>query len=94
MKRLFRVRVHGSGFVMEMEGGERHVRGFVVSRWVEAPDEHSAGRAAIEMVRTDRRLRGQGTVQLVAKEIEQVSSEADGGNGSGFLFYDADSSMN
>jgi hypothetical protein len=78
---------------MEMENGERHIKAFRVHRWVEAESEIEAGRVAVELLRSDRRLRGQLTVRLIAEEIEEVSGGAIEENRSGFLFYESESQV-
>jgi hypothetical protein len=84
----YRVLVHGASFVMEFEGGEREVRSFHVHRCVEAEDERAAARAALELVRSDRRLTGQLGVRLTVERVDAVAECPPHANRSGFAFYE------
>ena len=88
---IYRVRIHGTGFVMEMESGERERKGFYVNRWVEASSAVEAGRLAVELVRGDRRVVGQVALRLTVENAEPDEADPEERNRSGFAFYDDDS---
>jgi hypothetical protein len=84
----YRVSLHGSNFVMEMEDGERKRCGFRVQRWIEAPSPADAAREALDLISADPRVRGQLGLALDVQEVVAVRDRPPGGNLSGFMFYD------
>jgi hypothetical protein len=79
---------------MQIDGGPAEMKGFHVSRYVQAASPVDAAKLALELVRKDRRLTGQLGVRLEVAEVREADEDPVGGNLSGFAFYDVDQPPN
>ena len=93
----FRVLLRGANFLMDVDGKPTRI-GFFTTRFVQANNRDGAELLAIDLIRSDKWLRG--TVSnspsdppgIFAEEVEVVEGAHDAGVGSGFSFFPMDGS--
>ena len=92
----FRVFLRGENFLLTVDGQQTRM-GFYTTRFVQADNPESAELLAVDLLRTDKKLRGVANLRsdppmIFADEIDEVAADDVPESSSGFTFFPHDGS--
>jgi hypothetical protein len=93
----YRVFLRGENFLMDVNGKPARI-GFFTTRFVQANNRDGAELLAVDLIRSDKWLRGavsnslSDPPRIFAEEIEVVEADYNPSSGSGFSFFPMDGS--